>query len=86
MRNDLFTVLANQEPLPQTMQLNNFQVFLPQLNQWLEAIIGDQWLFDPPTLADSLTPTNGDMIAISIIHSVSALWSLYAQPLYSLLQ
>ncbi len=32
-------------------QLNDPQVFLPQLNQRLEAIIGDQWLFDPTPFA-----------------------------------
>lgn len=51
MRNDLFTVLATQQPPPQTMQLNDSQVFLPQLSQRLEAIVGDQWLFDPSHFA-----------------------------------
>ena len=32
-------------------QLNDPQVFLPQLNQRLEAIVGDQWLFDPTQFA-----------------------------------
>jgi len=32
-------------------QLNDPQVFLPQLNQRLEAIVGDQWLFDPAHFA-----------------------------------
>ncbi|MBE9139960.1 hypothetical protein IQ254_22650 [Nodosilinea sp. LEGE 07088] len=28
-------------------QLNDPKVFLPQLSQRLEAMVGDQWLFDP---------------------------------------
>jgi hypothetical protein len=32
-------------------QLNDPQVFLPQLNQRLEAMVGDQWVFDPTHFA-----------------------------------